>query len=291
MLARCTHCESTFVTSEFGRQRCPKCRAEIVVDDPRPGAANPYTPPSAPAAPAAQPVASEPTQWERRAELGLWKALGLTISAVLAHPVQFFERLRYDNDDGATLYYVIVAVVPAIVAEVFTWASSNPAADKAQMAEALQSLSGAGFTPPPEMKNLIESVQRYNDQAATVQGLILSLIETPVYWLLLLFAAAGVSHLVLALLGRAKGGWPASFKVFAYAFTPALLMAIPSCFVGTIALTWATGLQILGLSKAHRISFTLASVGVIGFHIVALTCVGGGLAVAFSLFMKSHGLP
>ena len=75
-----------------------------------------------------------------------------------------------------------------------------------------------------------------------------------------------------------------------YAFTPALLMVIPSCFVETVALTWATTLQILGLSKAHRISYGVASVGVIGFHLLASTCICIAGAVAWSMIMGGHGL-
>jgi hypothetical protein len=55
MLARCPACEQTIVFAQFGRQTCPKCRATVDIDDPRPDrpakgpppeVPNPYAPPS-----------------------------------------------------------------------------------------------------------------------------------------------------------------------------------------------------------------------------------------------------
>src|SRR4051812_34819746 len=110
MLARCTHCESTFVAPQFGRQRCPKCGTEVFIEDPRPGAVQPADPIADAGAP--PPEAGQLSPWERRAQLGPSVALFQTIVAVLTEPGVFFSRLRYDLDQGGLALFGLIAVLP-----------------------------------------------------------------------------------------------------------------------------------------------------------------------------------
>lgn len=277
MLARCTHCESTFVTSQFGRQRCPKCGVEVVVEDPR------ATPGEAPP-PVAQPADQlELSPWERRGELGLLPALGQTISAVLGKPGPFFTHLRYDTDDGALLYFAFVALIPTLIFEIFSWRFTNPD----EMKQAFDQLSQLGVGNLSTLEPLIKQSTQYAKFEATFPGLITNLISSSASLVLGLFFCAAVVHGALTVLGQAKGGWTATFKATVYAATPFLFTIMPVCG-GLIAATWATGIQIYAIARAHRITMTMATVGVLTLHATAITCCCGALFLGVAAAGLGH---
>src|SRR2546426_5702839 len=87
VLARCPSCRNTFSTEGPGRQICPVCGKPLVV--PVPAAAG---------APDAGTAAQPPgTPWERREELGLWKAWGQTMQQALLDPAGLFASARLDR--------------------------------------------------------------------------------------------------------------------------------------------------------------------------------------------------
>lgn len=283
MLARCTHCESTFVTQQFGRQRCPKCGTDVLIEDPRPGV---YAPPATMAEPPVDPAAPNgvPSPWERRAELGLVPALTQTIGAVMAAPGPFFSTLRWDVDDGGLRFFALVGAVPAVFDFIYQWIILRAVAGGGKSKEALTSLFEGVRGSIGNFDQMMEPLVKALDEATTGRALATGIIQRAVITILLVFAAAGVPHLVLSLFGAARAQWTGSLKATVYSATPLLLMLLPiPCCAQITALTWATGLQIFSFSKAHRISAGTATAAVIAFHMVALTCgccisglLGGG---------------
>ncbi len=289
MLARCTHCESTFVTSQFGRQRCPKCGVEVIVEDPRADTAGAYAPPQHPPMSEVIPGdALELTPWERRSELGFFPALGQTFSAALGRPGPFFSRMRYDVDEGALLYFFIVGIIPSMLKDLFEWLTWNVKESEQQINEALTQLQQS--LPPNQppavhdgmvmMSNWLKSYMGFE---GSIAGLLSSLVGFGAASLLGLFFTAGIVHGTLLLFGKAKGGWTATFKATVYASTPLLLCALPVCCGWLIGATWATGLQIYGIARGHRISLTWATVGVLGFHGTLTLCCGGVIFALLAL--------
>jgi hypothetical protein len=178
--------------------------------------------------------------------------------------------MRYDVDDGALLYFAFVALIPSLLFQLVSWRFSNPD----EMKQAFDQLHQLGATNLSGLEPIIKQATRYAAFEATVPGLITSLIGSGASLLLGLFFCAAVVHGVLSLLGQAKGGWTATFKATVYAATPFLFYVLPACG-GLIATTWATGIQIYAISRAHRISMTMATVGVLALHATVLTlCCG-----------------
>lgn len=280
MLARCTHCESTFVTGQFGRQRCPKCGVEVLVEDPR--VSPDQTAPAAPAPVEVEEPAAEATAtpWERRAELGFFRGLGMTFSAVMSRPGPFFRSMKYDSDEGALGYYALVALVPVALNAVIQWATLKPK----ELQDAYKQLQGMGVEMP---RQLLDELLKYATFSASRAGLFSSLILTVGGLFIGLFAIAGTVHLILSLFGKAKGGWTATFKGTVYSATPFVIWLLPNCG-SLIATTWATGLQIYAMSRAHKISVGWATAGVIGFHAVFLTGCCGVFMIAFSAAGLAH---
>lgn len=253
----------------FGVFRCPGCGTEVEVRDPL----NPYAAPMAtnvvgPEV-AAESSEFEPTPWERRGELGTFRALKETVAAVFGSPQAFFKRTDWSRADGLWSLYFWVAVVPQWIGGVLGWFMSNPGKQLVEMQSIYESL---GQEEVSQAMKAIEPLLRYASGPAALIGM---LVFIPVSAFAMLFVLSGITHLVLMVLGRASGGWNATLKVFVYASVPMLLSAIPSCGA-SIGLLWATILQIFGLAPAHRITVGGAVAGVVGMHLV-LICFFCGL--------------
>jgi hypothetical protein len=278
MLARCTACRTTFRAERFGRQACPHCGAEVEIREPThvaeatpqvspppegaPPPHAPYVPP-----PAQQvPMPDGWTPWERRAELGFWPALGLTLKGTLFEPNHFFSSMRYDRAVDAHLYFLVVAVAPQLLMGLFGLFTPAGESTEASM-DALRQLGQLG-TLDPSLVGRIETLAKLlTGTGAQLTGLA----TTPVTAYLQLYLFAGMSHLVLLALGKAQGGWAATFKAFVYAYGAGVLWLVPGCG-GLLVLTWASALEMLGLARGHRTSITIGGVAVIGWHLALATC-------------------
>lgn len=277
MLARCTACRTTFRAERFGRQACPHCGAEVEIREPTHVAeAHPQvSPPPEGAPPPHTPYVPPPvervpmpdgwTPWERRAELGFWRALGQTVKATLFEPNHFFSSMRYDRAADPHLYFLMVAVVPQLVTGLIGLVT--PADDSAASLDALKQLSQLGSIDPSTVSRIEALTKVLTGTGAQWTGLV----TTPVTAFLQLYLFAGLSHLVLVALGKAQGGWQATFKTFVYAYGTGVLWLVPGCG-GLLVLTWASALEMLGLARGHRTSITIGGVAVIGWHLALATC-------------------
>lgn len=73
---------------------------------------------------------------------------------------------------------------------------------------------------------------------------------SPLIGLLMIAVSAGVTHLLLLVLGGAGGGVRTTLAVYAYAYSPQIFHAVP--VLGTVvAAVWSLVLLILGLREAH----------------------------------------
>lgn len=284
MQARCQRCQTVFDLPGFGVYQCPGCGTEVQVRDP---SLNPYAAPLAAnvvgsGGPAADSSEFEPTPWERRGELGTFKALKETVTVVFSSPQAFFKRTDWSRSDGMWSLYLWVAVVPQLIGGVLGWLISNPGSQLAEMQSLYAQL---GQEEASEAMNAIAPLLAYATGPAALVGM---LVFIPVGAFATLFVLSGITHLVLLVLGRASGGWNATLKVFVYASCPMVLAVIPSCGA-SIGLMWATVMQIFGLAPAHRITVGGAVAGVVGMHVVLICFLCGLPALALIAVFGAMG--
>src|SRR5689334_8286244 len=97
MLARCPSCRNTFDTERPGRQDCPICGKPLVVPEQ--------------AAPAEATVPEQGTPWERRRQLGLWRAWTQTLNLALLEPGKLFASARLDHTSDHLSFAVVTMSV------------------------------------------------------------------------------------------------------------------------------------------------------------------------------------
>jgi hypothetical protein len=111
---------------------------------------------------------------------------------------------------------------------------------------------------------------------------LLEFLFSPLILLISIFMAAGVTHLLLRLVGGANRDFGFTTRVFAFAYSPQLLGIVP--VVGAVVgFIWMVVVAVMGLREGHRTTLFRAAVAV-------LIPVAIGLAlVAVAAFVASTG--
>lgn len=268
-MAQCPHCQS--LLPEPAGSFCPQCGAPLATP-PEPPPPPPPPPPAtgetprpdfAELPPGAAHSAEGPagTPWDARARLGLGAALVETTRQVLLSPTAFFRAMPTSGGLGGPLGYGLILGYAGIVATAIYQGLFS-----ALTGSALRVLEQRGEIPALAL--LHGGV-----------GFFAQLVLGPIALLIGIFLAAGVYHLMLALMGAAHRGFEATFRVVCYSEATSALMILPFCG-GFVAGVWWLVVAILGLAEAHGVSRGLAAIAVLA-PIVALCCCCGGALMMF----------
>jgi len=268
VLVRCPSCRSTFSTERTGPQDCPACGKPLVVPD-SPGVVPAGVQSSLQST--AQPQAEQGTPWERRAELGTWRAYRDTVVQALFEPARLFGSARLDRGPAQLGFALLTVSAASIVAQLVDYFFLR---NWTQMF--LRRLGGSGPMASYWQK-LAEAARETSPRSAVLWALL-----TPLVVLVALYLNAAVTHLATALLGQAKRGFAATFAACAYACAPLLLLAIPGCG-SPVGVVWTVVLTGVGLQQTHRIPGRTAAAAVLAPYalICCATCalgVLGGMA-------------
>ncbi len=115
-------------------------------------------------------------------------------------------------------------------------------------------------------------------------GLVSQVVFGGVSVVITVFVGAGILHLMLLLLGGARRGFEATFRVVCFAQATSLLLLIPLFlipFCGLAVVAWTLALYVIGLAQAHQIGHGQSLAAVL-LPILALCCCCLGLAITFA---------
>ncbi len=201
--------------------------------------------------------------WEQRAQLGFVKALLETIRAVLLEPTATFATMRQTGDFGGPLLFAVMLGWVAFVVTFFY-----------QMI--FQSLGLASSEGEKEMFAVMFG-------SAVVAGVLIVLV--PVFIAAGAFLGAGLTHLMLMIVGGAKRPFESTFRVLCYASgSTAVLQLLPMCG-GLVASVWMLVAEIIGLSEVHGITRMRAAVAVLLPLIVCCGLIAVVVVIALGVGM------
>lgn len=264
-MTSCPHCQ-TALADPFAA-RCPSCG----------GALSPLTPDEVKGAlgsPAPEPAAVHPgpvpggIPWDQRDRIGFAAAFVETTRQVLTAPTSFYSRMPVTGGLGSPLLYAVISGWLGLAAAAFyqaIWVSIvGPAAlpfglDRGELSEAL----------------------RFFESWA---GLVAQVVFGGISVVISVFVGSGIVHLMLLLLGGARRGFEATFRVVCYAEATALLLLIPLFlipFCGILVAVWCLVLCVIGLAIAHGTERWRALVALL-LPIVLVCCCCAGLALTFA---------
>ena len=206
------------------------------------------------------------TPWEDRGRIGFVQALIETTQKVLTAPSAFFASMPVMGGIGGPLLYAIVVgslgvIVTAVYRAVF----------RGLMGSTFATLGGGS-----ELRRVLPFV-------TGGAGLVVQVVFAPVFVILALFIGAAIVHLMLLLLGGARNGFEATFRVMCYTDATAVIRVIPLCGE-LIFICYRLVLIVIGLAAAHGIGMGKAAAAVlIPIAVLCCCCVGGFLVAVGGL--------
>jgi hypothetical protein len=252
----CQHCGNEIVE---GQVFCQRCGTRLAAEDYSSGA----TPPDA---------ARSKTSWEDRSTNGFFNGLFKTVNQVLFSPSAFFKKMPVTG--GLTdplLYAMIVGTVGLLFLSVWRIVLNDPM---------------QGFVTP----EMSAAGRGLSSNVASPLGTAMM----PFLLIIWLFIVSGMLHLFVMIVGGARAGFEATFRVVSYSVSPFLFMVIPYCGV-LITPLWALSLFMIGIRDAHETTGGKATAAVLfpfllccGMMVLGAFLFMGAIASSFGAMMQMY---
>ena len=190
----------------------------------------------------------KPIPWERRKELGRWRAFWQTTQLVMLSPGAFFRTPSVEHGIGGPLLYSTIAYAAGYVTlmlliallYLFMGAVAGIATEQAEMAGV------------------------FVGQALCIA--LTSVLWVPVSGLLNILMGGGLTHVTLLIFRNADAKFEQTIRAVAYANAACIWYAIP-CF-GFVGWFWMIVGEVVGVREAHRISTGRAALAVLGYRAI-----------------------
>jgi hypothetical protein len=182
--------------------------------------------------------------WERRQQLGLFKALTQTWKEILFNPTVSFARMK--TSGGFTtpfLFNLTMVIIWAFFTVIY------------------RLLLTGMFAAAGSMRN--DSSYMLGIGAGTSAFVVLLFLVVAIPMIVALnFLSAGITHLCLALFKGTSKNYEATYRVICYSYS-AWIFALVPCAGGVVAGIWGLVSSIIGLSKVHKTETWRAAVAVL----------------------------
>jgi hypothetical protein len=202
--------------------------------------------------------------WERRESWLDFQAMFEMIRNVLVDPVSTFKHMKLSGDMGSPLLFAIILGMVGVITALF-WNIF---------------LQGLQLMPA-----------RYGAQKFVISTTmkIGLMIFSPLLVLVGSFISAGILHVCLMIVGGAKNGFEATFRVVTYAAgATALFQIVPFCG-SLVSAIWAIVIQVIGAREMHETTTGKALLAVL---LPIICCCGCVLILLFfglgAYFMQTH---
>ena len=213
------------------------------------------------------------TPWEDRGTNGFFNGLFKTVRDVLFSPSDFFKKMPVTG--GLTdplLFAMIIGTVGLLFLSVWD----------ILLHDSMQNFMS------PEMRNA--AGRGISNGVASPLGTAMM----PFLLIIWLFVVSGMLHLFLMIVGGAKAGFEATFRVVSYSVSPFLFMVIPYCGM-LIMMLWVLTLAMIGLRDAHETTGGKATVAVLlpflfccGMLVLAAVLFMGALVSSFGAMLQMY---
>jgi len=209
--------------------------------------------------------------WERRPGVKVIPAFFMTIRDVLFEPHLTFPRMPVDGRLlPPTMFLLLLQFTVGLVSYAI-----GISLELVQLPYYSQA-----FSRSEELRNLNFPVWIF---FILIPGAFILWVAI---WLGFNFLIAGVHHLVLMMLGGAKKGYDATYKVVCYSYSAQVFNLIPICG-GFAVLPFFFVSSIIGLSKVHGIEGWKASVAMLAPYVLCCLMVAG-LYIGIIAMVASH---
>jgi hypothetical protein len=203
----------------------------------------------------------EPIPWERRRELGNWRAYWRTTRAVLQTPTAFFRTpTTQPSVVAAVVHGVLSSTIGAVLTNLVTGLLLG-------LGGGAVALLGSGNDA-----NVIGAV--LGGYGCLLAGMSpLALVAAPMNALIAILIAAAGSHGLLVLFKKARGSFEDSLRALSYADAPYAWSWVP--LLGAFTYFWTIGMDVVALRETHRCGTDWAVAAALVYRVLLLGIVLG----------------
>jgi hypothetical protein len=206
--------------------------------------------------------------WDARARIGFATAFAETTGSVLAHPTRFFRSMPVVGGLGAPLLYAVIAGWIGLAASALYQAVWVTIVGPSSLPFGLER---------PELTAALAFLESW-------VGLVAQLVFGGFSVVISVFVTSGFLHLVLMVLGGARRGFEATFRVVCFSQATMLLLVVPVFlipFCGLVGVAWCLALYVIGLAEAHQIGRGQSLAAVL-LPLLLVCCCCAGLVLTFA---------
>jgi hypothetical protein len=207
-----------------------------------------------------------------RARLGFFAAFFETWKLVATQPLQFFGRVRVDQPWTAILFGVIASTIGNVASSVYAYFSGQ---------QAILAMQQLAQNVPEDQARFV----RLYMQALSGGSLLAQVLLAPLVTVILVFLAAAVIHLLLALFRGANRGFDATLTTVGYVSGLLLLLAVPGCGA-PLAGVWGLVSTVIGLGAIHRCGNGKAAAAVLAPAVLLCVCCCGALGLTVPALLE-----
>jgi hypothetical protein len=183
--------------------------------------------------------------WERRKELGFFKALTQTWKEVLFNPTTSFARMKTSGGFASPfLFNLTMAIIWGFFTTIY------------------RLLFNGIFAAATESTHNDSSYMMGISGGISAIAIVAIVVLAVPLIVGMTFVSAGITHLCLALFKGTSKSYEATYRVICYSYSAWIFSLVP-CAGGLAAGIWALVSTIIGLSKVHKTESWRAAAGVL----------------------------
>lgn len=211
----------------------------------------------------------EPVPWERRKELGLWRAFRETVRAASREPRRFHRTPSIEKGPAGALMFGLAAFGAGnlgLLLTIVLMIMLGGGAAGVALREPVVAAVGVGY-------------------GCLVIGMIpLSIGQVVLQALIGILVATAGAHGTLALSKKTGARFEDTLRAVSYAYAPYVWTYwIPGCGV-YVAYFWALAVEWIGVRETHRIGNDATALAVLGYRLLFLLLLLGIYAALIALF-------
>ncbi len=185
--------------------------------------------------------------FEERGDYSFWEGFFLSLKMLIFSPKSFFKKMHVNKGFKKPLIFaLIIASFSILISNLYTVLGlvDTP---KEQMAKMLE------YFPNEQLSEVVSSIPDYSFSMSLIINQVFS------YFLGLLMLIS-VWHLGLFMIGAARNGYQATFRIICYSAIASSVNLLPlnGSYLFVLTYLWWTVLIFFGISEAHELKFRKA---------------------------------
>jgi hypothetical protein len=204
--------------------------------------------------------------WDRRDELGIWRAFFKTCFQIMGRPSVTFACARPDAPLSSTFFFALLASASASLTTGFLYGF----------------VVGGVLSGDTHGEGSKPAWQLFAFAAGTGLATIASLV---VWHLGSMVVMGSLEHLTLRVVGARPASWSVTMRAYALAMAPAVIGLVPYCSIYVIPI-WSIVARVFGYRELHRTTTGKAAIAAVMPTVAIILLLMAAYVAMFAMMVR-----